>query len=121
LSFRALTQACHSERPPGTRYAAERPNSINLVSDIALGSPADRAKDILGRVYEYFLAQFASAEGKKGGQFYTPSRVVRVLVEVLAPCKGRVHRAQRAFDYPTLLAYNFNCTPLGHIATDGIY
>jgi type I restriction enzyme M protein len=42
-------------------------------------------KDILGRVYEYFLAQFASAEGKKGGQFYTPSRVVRVLVEVLTP------------------------------------
>ena len=62
---------------------------INLVSD--LGSPADRAKDILGRVYEYFLAQFASAEGKKGGQFYTPSRVVRVLVEVLAPYKGRVY------------------------------
>ena len=64
---------------------------INLVSDIALGSPADRAKDVLGRVYEYFLAQFASAEGKKGGQFYTPSRVVRVLVEVLAPYKGRVY------------------------------
>jgi type I restriction enzyme M protein len=64
---------------------------INLVSDIGLGSPADRAKDILGRVYEYFLAQFASAEGKKGGQFYTPSRVVRVLVEMLAPYKGRVY------------------------------
>ena len=64
---------------------------INLVSDIGLGSPADRAKDILGRVYEYFLSQFASAEGKKGGQFYTPSRVVRVLVEVLAPYKGRVY------------------------------
>src|SRR6266699_698858 len=64
---------------------------INLVSDIGLGSPADRAKDILGRVYEYFLAQFASAEGKKGGQFYTPSRVVRVLVEILAPYKGRVY------------------------------
>jgi type I restriction enzyme M protein len=63
---------------------------INLVSDIGLGSPEDRAKDILGRVYEYFLAQFASAEGKKGGQFYTPSRVVRVLVEMLAPYKGRV-------------------------------
>jgi len=45
---------------------------INLVSDIGLGSPADRAKDILGRVYEYFLAQFASAEGKKGGQFENP-------------------------------------------------
>jgi type I restriction enzyme M protein len=63
---------------------------INLVSDIALGAPADRAKDTLGRVYEYFLSQFASAEGKKGGQFYTPSCVVRVLVEMLAPYKGRV-------------------------------
>jgi type I restriction enzyme M protein len=64
---------------------------INLVSDVGLGSPADRAKDILGRVYEYFLAQFASAEGKKGGQFYTPSHVVRILVEMLAPYKGRVY------------------------------
>src|SRR5215831_4164608 len=64
---------------------------INLVSDIALGAPADRAKDTLGRVYEYFLAQFASAEGKKGGQFYTPSHVVRVLVEILAPYAGRVY------------------------------
>src|SRR4029450_9970975 len=59
--------------------------------DIALGAPADRAKDTLGRVYEYFLAQFASAEGKRGGQFYTPSHVVRVLVEMLAPFKGRVY------------------------------
>jgi type I restriction enzyme M protein len=64
---------------------------INLVSDIALGSAADRARDTLGRVYEYFLARFASAEGKSGGQFYTPSHVVRVLVEVLAPYKGRVY------------------------------
>ncbi len=64
---------------------------INLVSDIGLGSPADRAKDVLGHVYEYFLAQFASAEGKKGGQFYTPSWVVLVLVEMLAPYKGRVY------------------------------
>jgi type I restriction enzyme M protein len=64
---------------------------INLVSDIALGSTADRAKDTLGRVYEYFLSRFASAEGKSGGQFYTPSPVVRVLVEMLAPYKGRVY------------------------------
>ncbi|WP_354695953.1 type I restriction-modification system subunit M [Elongatibacter sediminis] len=64
---------------------------INLVSDIALGDPAERAKDTLGRVYEYFLSQFASAEGKKGGQFYTPTHVVRVLVEMLAPYKGRVY------------------------------
>jgi type I restriction enzyme M protein len=64
---------------------------INLVSDIALGSPANRAKDTLGRVYEYFLSRFASAEGKSGGQFYTPTHVVRVLVEMLAPYKGRVY------------------------------
>jgi type I restriction enzyme M protein len=64
---------------------------INLVSDIALGSVADRARDTLGRVYEYFLARFASAEGKSGGQFYTPSDVVRVLVEMIAPYRGRVY------------------------------
>jgi len=64
---------------------------INLVSDIALGSAADRAKDTLGRVYEYFLARFASSEGKSGGQFYTPTHVVRVLVEMLSPFKGRVY------------------------------
>lgn len=64
---------------------------INLVSDIALGSASDRARDTLGRVYEYFLARFASAEGKSGGQFYTPSHVVRVLVAMLAPYKGRVY------------------------------
>ncbi|WP_290895656.1 class I SAM-dependent DNA methyltransferase [Hoeflea sp.] len=64
---------------------------INLVSNIGLGTPADRPKDVLGRVYEYFPSQFASAEGKKGGQFYTPTHVVRVLVEMLASYKGRVY------------------------------
>ncbi|HIK91868.1 MAG TPA: SAM-dependent DNA methyltransferase, partial [Planctomycetes bacterium] len=54
-------------------------------------SAAHRSKDILGRVYEYFLSEFASAEGKKGGQFYTPSCVVRTLVEMLAPYNGRVY------------------------------
>ncbi len=69
---------------------------INLVSDIALGDAASKAKDTLGRVYEYFLAQFASAEGKKGGQFYTPSHVVRVLVEMLAP--GTSSKTGRVYD-----------------------
>ena len=64
---------------------------INLLSDVALGAPANRAKDTLGRVFEYFLSQFASAEGKKGGQFYTPESVVRTLVMMLAPYKGRVY------------------------------
>ena len=63
---------------------------IDLIGTIGLGDKANRSKDILGRCYEYFLSQFASAEGKKGGQFYTPRCVVRVLVEMLAPYKGRV-------------------------------
>lgn len=50
-----------------------------------------RSVDLLGRVYEYFLTQFASAEGKNGGQFYTPSCIVRLIVEMLAPYKGRVY------------------------------
>ena len=64
---------------------------IDMVGNIGLGDKANRSRDILGRVYEYFLSQFASAEGKKGGQFYTPRCVVRVLVEMLAPYKGRVY------------------------------
>lgn len=58
---------------------------IDLIGNIGLGDKANRSKDILGRVYEYFLSQFASAEGKKGGQFYTPRCVVQILVEMLAP------------------------------------
>ena len=63
---------------------------IDLISTIGLGDAESRSKDILGRVYEYFLSQFASAEGKKGGQFYTPRCVVQLLVEMLAPYHGRV-------------------------------
>ncbi len=63
---------------------------IDLIGTIGLGDKENRSKDILGRVYEYFLSQFASAEGKKGGQFYTPRCVVRLLVEMLAPYRGRV-------------------------------
>ncbi len=64
---------------------------IDLIGNIGLGDKENRSKDILGRVYEYFLSQFASAEGKKGGQFYTPRCIVRLLVEMLAPYKGRVY------------------------------
>jgi type I restriction enzyme M protein len=63
---------------------------IDLIGSLGLGDQASRAKDVLGRVYEYFLAQFAGAEGKRGGQFYTPRCVVRLLVAMLAPYKGRV-------------------------------
>ncbi len=64
---------------------------IDLISNIKVGDAEARAKDVLGRVYEYFLSQFASAEGKKGGEFYTPRCVVKVLVEMLEPYKGRVY------------------------------
>ena len=64
---------------------------IDLFSNLSLGDKENRSKDVLGRVYEYFLGQFASAEGKKGGEFYTPRCVVRLLVEMLAPYKGRVY------------------------------
>ena len=63
---------------------------IDLVGTIGLGDKENRSRDVLGRVYEYFLTKFAAAEGKNGGQFYTPRGVVRVLVEMLAPYKGRV-------------------------------
>jgi type I restriction enzyme M protein len=63
---------------------------IDLIGTIGLGDSASRSKDILGRVYEYFLGQFADAEGKKGGQFYTPRSIVKLLVEMLEPYKGRV-------------------------------
>ena len=64
---------------------------IDLISNIKIGDEDARAKDVLGRVYEYFLSQFASAEGKKGGEFYTPRCVVRLLVEILEPYRGRVY------------------------------
>jgi len=64
---------------------------IDLISNIKVGDEASRAKDVLGRVYEYFLSQFASAEGKKGGEFYTPRCVVKLLVEMIEPYRGRVY------------------------------
>jgi type I restriction enzyme M protein len=63
---------------------------IDLISNIALGEAKARSADILGHVFEYFLGEFALAEGKKGGQFYTPRCVVELLVEMLEPYKGRV-------------------------------
>jgi len=64
---------------------------IDLIGTIAMGDAESRSKDLLGRVYEYFLGRFASAEGKGGGEFYTARCVVRLLVEMLEPFKGRVY------------------------------
>jgi type I restriction enzyme M protein len=64
---------------------------IDLIGTISLGDEDSRAKDVLGQVYEYFLGQFADAEGKKGGQFYTPRCIVELLVKMIEPYEGRVY------------------------------
>lgn len=64
---------------------------IDLIGTIGFQQDAHKAQDLLGRVYEYFLGQFADAEGKKGGQFYTPASIVKLLVEMIEPFNGRVY------------------------------
>lgn len=64
---------------------------IDLISNIDIGDSEARSQDVLGQVYEYFLSQFALAEGRKGGEFYTPRCVVNLLVEMLEPYNGRVY------------------------------
>lgn len=64
---------------------------IDLIATIGLGDKESRKKDILGRVYEYFLGRFAEKEGKGGGEFYTPQCIVKLLVEMLEPFKGRIY------------------------------
>ncbi len=64
---------------------------VNLISTIGFGNDPSKARDILGQVYEYFLGMFASAEGKRGGQFYTPASIVKTLVAVLSPSKGQIY------------------------------
>jgi type I restriction enzyme M protein len=64
---------------------------IDLISNTELKATSENSKDLFGRVYEYFLGEFASAEGKKGGQFYTPKSIVKLMVEMIEPYKGRVY------------------------------
>ena len=64
---------------------------IDLISNTELKAENENSKDLFGRVYEYFLGEFANAEGKKGGQFYTPKAIVKLMVEMIEPYKGRVY------------------------------
>lgn len=64
---------------------------VDLIAGLGLGAAEHREKDLLGRVYEYFLGRFASQEGKGGGEFYTPRSVVKLLVEMIEPYQGRVY------------------------------
>lgn len=64
---------------------------IDLIGNVGFNQPGQNSKDLLGRVYEYFLGMFADAEGKRGGQFYTPESIVKLLVEMLEPYEGRIY------------------------------
>jgi type I restriction enzyme M protein len=64
---------------------------VDLITNLNLQVEAEKSKDLLGRVYEYFLGMFADAEGRRGGQFYTPKSIVKILVEMIEPYKGRVY------------------------------
>lgn len=86
-----LAGALPRDEGRAARAGARLGELVELIGTIGLGSQAQRSKDVLGRVYEYFLSEFALAEGRKGGQFYTPRSVVRLLVEMLAPYGGRVY------------------------------
>jgi type I restriction enzyme M protein len=64
---------------------------VDLIGNVGFNAPGQNSKDLLGRVYEYFLGMFADAEGKRGGQFYTPESIVKLLVEMLEPYQGRIY------------------------------
>lgn len=64
---------------------------VDMIGNVGFNEPGLDSKDLLGRVYEYFLGMFADAEGKRGGQFYTPESIVKLLVEMLEPYQGRIY------------------------------
>ncbi|MDQ2888532.1 MAG: type I restriction-modification system subunit M, partial [Chloroflexota bacterium] len=85
VSLKGVLPKTYGRRDLDTQRLGEL---VDLISGIGLGDKESRSKDILGRVYEYFLSKFASAEGKNGGEFYTPQAVVRLLVEMIEPYMG---------------------------------
>jgi type I restriction enzyme M protein len=87
-SLRGVLPKSYSRPSLDTRRLGEL---VDLISGIGLGRAEHREKDVLGRVYEHFLGRFASAEGKGGGEFYMPRSVVKLLVEMIEPYKGRVY------------------------------
>ncbi|MEZ5443790.1 MAG: class I SAM-dependent DNA methyltransferase, partial [Lysobacterales bacterium] len=87
----AADQPAAEHDPSATTSETKLPSTPGRGAGGEGRSPTHRSVDLLGRVYEYFLTRFASAEGKNGGQFYTPSCVVRCLVEMLEPYKGRIY------------------------------
>lgn len=94
---------------------------IDLISTIPFETESLKSKDILGHVYEYFLGQFASAEGKKGGQFYTPKAIVTLIVEMLQPYKGRVYDPAMGSGGFFVQSENFIKTHAGKVDDISVY
>lgn len=95
LAIESLNPSLKNVLPKGynteSLEAASLGKLLDIISDMDLGRSARESKDLLGRVYEYFLGQFANKEGSKGGEFFTPKSIVGLMVEMLAPYKGRVY------------------------------
>jgi type I restriction enzyme M protein len=94
---------------------------IDLISNTALKAENENSKDLFGRVYEYFLGEFASAEGKKGGQFYTPKSIVKLMVEMIEPYKGRVYDPACGSGGMFVMSEKFVKEHSGNIADINIY
>lgn len=94
---------------------------IDLISDTALKAENENSKDLFGRVYEYFLGEFASAEGKKGGQFYTPKAIVKLMVEMIEPYKGRIYDPACGSGGMFVMSEKFVTEHQGNIADINIY
>ncbi len=94
---------------------------IDLISDTALKTENENSKDLFGRVYEYFLGEFANAEGKKGGQFYTPKSIVKLMVDMIEPYKGRIYDPACGSGGMFVMSEKFVIEHQGNIADINIY
>jgi type I restriction enzyme M protein len=94
---------------------------IDLISNTQLQAENENSKDLFGRVYEYFLGEFANAEGKKGGQFYTPKAIVKLMVEMIEPYKGRVYDPASGSGGMFVMSENFVTEHQGKISDITVY
>lgn len=94
---------------------------IDLISNTELQAENNKSKDLFGRVYEYFLGEFANAEGKKGGQFYTPKAIVKLMVEMIEPYKGRVYDPASGSGGMFVMSEKFVTEHSGHVKDITVY
>ncbi|MEE9408002.1 MAG: class I SAM-dependent DNA methyltransferase [Polaribacter sp.] len=94
---------------------------IDLITNTELQAENHKSKDLFGRVYEYFLGEFANAEGKKGGQFYTPKAIVKLMVEMIEPYKGRVYDPASGSGGMFVMSEKFVTEHSGHVKDITVY